>query len=193
MEKLGLNKVFISSFLKTLWNRPDIMYHILENTEPENVKDNLASFVVNNLYCNLLSGKYMENNLLYIITMMLKDEIDKIDNVNQIGCFLQETKCSYILEELRKIPDVQMYFKKIILKTVEKIERNYSFREMKFNVEEILTELMKLKKEEEKKHGKKINVHDLDEIYKVIIKEILKNFAFYIYYEGSFLCNFLSF
>ena len=169
MEKLGLNKVFISSFLKTLWNRPDIMHHILENTEPEIVKHNLASFVVNDLYCNLLSGKYMENNLLYIIAMMLKEEIDKIDSVDQVDCFLKDTKCSYILEELRKIPDVQMYFKKIILKTVEKIERNYSFREIKFNVEEILTELMKLKKDEEKKHGKKINARDLDEIYRVLI------------------------
>ena len=169
MEKLGLNKVFISSFLKTLWNRPDIMHHILINTEPKIIKSNLAPFIANNFYCNLLSGNYMENNLLYIITIMLKDEIDKFDNAQQVGCFLEDTKCSYILEELRKMPDIQIYFKKVILKTVEKMERNYSFREIKFNVQEILSELNKLKKDEEKKHGKKINSRELDEIYKVII------------------------
>ena len=169
MEKLGLNKVFISYFLKILWNRPDIMHHILENTEPETIQTNLAPFIVNDFYCNLLSGNYMENNLLYILTMMLKKEIDELENINQVEYFLEGTKCSFLLEELRKMPDIQIYFKKVILKTVEKMERNYSFREIKFNVQEILDELMKLKKDEEKKRGKKKNNQDLDELYTVIV------------------------
>ena len=107
----------------------------------------------------------MENNLLYVITMMLKDEIDKLENINQVDSFLEDTKCGYLINELRKMPDVQIYFKNVILKTVEKIERNYSFREIKFRVEEILKELMNIKKEEEKKSGKKKNVKDLSELY----------------------------
>ena len=67
----------------------------------------------------------MENNLLYVITMMLKDEIDKLENVDQLNSFLENTKCGYLLEELRKMPDIQIYFKNVILKTVENIERKY--------------------------------------------------------------------
>ena len=170
MDKLGLNKVFIPVFLKLLWNSPEIMHRILVQTEPELVKTNLAPLLVNNFYCNLLSGNYMENNLLYIITMMLKDEIDKLENINQVDSFLENTKCSYLLEELQKMPDIQIFFKNVILKTVEMMERKYSFREIKFDVDDILNDLMKIKREEEKKIGKKINNEkDLEKLYNTVI------------------------
>ena len=171
MDKFGINKVFISAFLKFLWNSPETMHRILVKTEPEVVKTNLAPLLVNNFYCNLLSGNYMENNLLYIITMQLKDEIDDLENINQIDSFLENTKCSYLLEELQKLPDIQIYFKNVILKTVEMMERRYSFREIKFGVEEILNDLMKIKREEEKKIGKIINNEkDLEKLYNTVIK-----------------------
>ena len=140
------------------------------NTEPKIIQENLAPFIVNNFYSNYLSGNYMENNLLYIITMMLKEEIDKLENVDQLDSFLENTKCGYLLEELRKMPDVQIYFKNVILKTVENIERKYSFKEIKFNVEEIYKDLMKYKKDEEKKTGKKQSNKNLDDLYNSIIK-----------------------
>ena len=170
MDKLGIHKVFISSFLKYLWNSPEVIHKILVKTEPEIVKTNLAPLIVNNFYCNLLSGNYMENNLLFIITMMLKDEIDKLENINQVDSFLENTKCSYLLEELQKFPDIQIYFKNVILKTVEIMERKYSFREIKFNVNEIINDLLKIKREEEKKVGKKTNNNqDLEQLYNSII------------------------
>ena len=153
MKNFGINKVFISSILNHLWNCPEEMHDILMNTEPKIIQENLAPFIVNNYYSNYLSGNYMENNSLYIITMMLKDEIDKLENVDQLDSFLENSKCGYLLEELRKMPDVQIYFKNVILKTVENIERKYSFKEIKFNVEEIYKDLMKYKKDEEKKNG----------------------------------------
>ena len=69
----------VSSFLNKLWNSPEITHNILLNSDIEIVKTNLAPFICNNFYCNYLSGNYMENNLLYIITKMLKDEIDKLE------------------------------------------------------------------------------------------------------------------
>ena len=93
----------------------------------------------------------MENNLLYVITMMLKDEIDKLENINQVDKFLENTKCGFLLEELIKMPDIQIYFKNVIIKTVEKIERTYSFREINFKISKILEEIIKLKNDEEKK------------------------------------------
>ena len=170
MDKLGLEKVYISSFFNILWNSPEIVHRILVNSEKEVVKKNLAPFIVNNLYCNLLSGNYMENNLLFIITRMLKDEIDKLENINQVDNFLEDTKCGYLLAKLRKMPDIQIYFKKVIFKTVEKIERNSSFREINFNVQQIYKEIMKLKLDEEKKSGNKNLKEDLDEVCAKLVK-----------------------
>ena len=110
----------------------------------------------------------MDNNLLFIITMMLKDEIDKLQNVNQIDSFLENTKCGYLLEELRKMADIQSYFKKIIFKTVEEMERRCSFREINFNVFQILNELKKIKEKEEK-NIKKEDDKSLDKIYEKFI------------------------
>ena len=137
LDDLKINKVFLSVLLKSLWNYPEAMYHILLNSDAEVVQKDLASFIVNNFYCNHLSGNYMENNLLYVITMMLKDEINKLDNINQVDNFLENSKCGFLLEELQKMPDIQIYFKNVIQKTVETIERTSSSRGIKFNIADI--------------------------------------------------------
>jgi hypothetical protein len=113
-----MNKILIQKLLKTIWNHPELVYKILINTDLEMVKENVAPFIVNNFYCNHLSGNYIENNLLYIFTLMLKDEINKLENINQVDNFLENTKCGYLLEQIQKIPDIQIYFKNVILKTV---------------------------------------------------------------------------
>ena len=168
LDEFKINKVYITSFLEGLWAHPEAVYHILINSDNKIVKTNLASFIVNNFYCNYLSGNYMENNLLYIISLMLSDEIDQLDNINEVDNFLENTKCGFLLEELQKMPDIQIYFKNVIIKTVEKIERNSNLHEIKINVLERQRELIKLKEEEEKKTGKKID-KNLDEFYKDII------------------------
>ena len=191
MERFGINKVFIGSFLETLWNSPNLVYNIIKNTELEIVKTDLAPFFVNNFYCSYLSGNYMENNLLYVITMMLKDEISNLNNKNELNTFLENTKCSYFLEEFRKMPDIQIYFKKVIMNTVEKIERNYSFREIKFKIDDILKELMKIKEDQEKKLGKKNNNNnDIDELYSIIINSKVIDLSInYSREDNSQKCN----
>ena len=168
LDEFRINKVFISSFLKGIWDCPEAMYHILKNSEDNIVKTNLSSFIVNNFYCNYLSGNYMENNLLYIFTLMLKDEVDKLNNIEQFGNFLENSKCGYLLEELQKMPDIQVFFKNVIFKTVEKIERNFSYRELSLNVTDKQKEIENLKKIEEKKLGKKIE-KNLEEFYNKLI------------------------
>ena len=174
LDSFGINKIFINKFLTGLWNNPDVMYQILKNSEPSNIKEGLASLVVDNFYTNYLSGNYIENNLLYILTLMLKDEIDKLTDIEEVEIFLDNTRCGYLLEELQKKPDVQLFFNKVILKTVEKIETSYSFREIKFNVSQIVDEFEKLKEEYEKSEKKagnaktEIKVKD-DDLYKNLV------------------------
>ena len=155
LDEFEIYKVLICSFLNSLWNCPESILNILMNCDEKIFKSNLAPFIANNFYSNYLSGNYMENNLLYVITMMLKEEIDKIKNIEQVDTFLENTRCGILLEELYKIPDIQIYFKNVIYKTVEKIERTSSFRIIKFNIEERLKELNKLKEKEEKIIDKK--------------------------------------
>ena len=98
LDDFEINKVFISSLLSTLWNFPEAMYNILINSESDILKTNLAPFIVNNFYSNYLSGNYMENNLLYIIALMLKDEIDTLQDINEYESFLENTNCGILLE-----------------------------------------------------------------------------------------------
>ena len=163
-------KIFISSFLNGLWNYPEAIFHILDNSDEEIIKTNLAPFICQNFYCNHLSGNYLENNLLYVITMMLKKEIDGLTNINQLDTFLENTKCGFLLEELQKIPDIQLFFKKVITRTVEKIERECSFREINFKISEILREFNEMIKEEENNIKE---VKNLDEYYKRLINRKL--------------------
>ena len=169
IEDLDIYNIFISRFLKGLWKWPEAIYEILKNSDNNLVKTNLAPFIVNNFYCNHLSGNYMENNLLYLIALMLKDEIDNLENINQVDSFLENTKCGYILEELQKFPDIQIYFKNVIFKMVENLERTCSFREFNFKVSERLKEFKKLKEIEEKKLIKDNNNNSQEDIYTKII------------------------
>ena len=129
-----------------LWKNPKLIYKILKNCELKDIKDSLASFIVDNFYNNYLSGNYVENNLLYIFALMLKDEVDKLDNIEQVFDFLDNSVCGFLLEQLKNKIDVQIYFKKIIFGTISKIE-NYSSRKINFNVNEIKKKLSWLRSE----------------------------------------------
>ena len=146
LDSFGINKIFINKFLTRLWHYPEAMYHILNHTDPHDIKTSLASLVVDNFYINNLSANYIENNLLYILTLMIKDEVNKLTDVQEVETFLDNTGCGYLLEELIKKPDIQIFFNKVILKTVDKIEGSCSYNEIKFNVLEIEKEIKQLEK-----------------------------------------------
>ena len=103
--------------------------------------------------------------------MMLKDEIDKIKDIKDVDNFLENTKCGFLLEQLRKMPDIQIYFNRVILKTVEKIETSCSFKYISLNVHNIFNKFNNFVEIEKKKiSNKKIN---LVEIFKNTMNSIL--------------------
>ena len=146
IDIFGIYKIFIQKFLGKLWENPKIMFIILKNTEIKELKENLAPFIIDNFYNNYLSGNYMENNILYILALMIKDEIDKLTDIEQVATFLDNSRCGYLLEQLIKKIDIQIYFKKMIFGTIAKIE-NYSSRKINFNVNELDKKLSWLKSE----------------------------------------------
>ena len=71
---LGEAKVIIETFLKNLWERPDLITKILINSNIKDIKETLVSLFFN-FYQNILSPYTVEDNFLYIVSVLLKDEI----------------------------------------------------------------------------------------------------------------------
>ena len=129
-----------------LWESPKTIVKIIENADINDIKNNLSSFITNNFYENILSSYYIEDNLMYVLTLLIKDEIENLSRANQYDDFLNETACGYLLTELKRKNDIQTFFKTIMLKTVENFELNYSNRLINFNVKKYHEEIEMKKK-----------------------------------------------
>ena len=139
---------------------------LLINSKKEDIKNNIAPLIVNNFYENILSSSYIEDYLLYVIALILKNEIDNdITQKKDFNKFLEDTPCGIILEELKMKQDVQTYFKTLIFKIVTNLEEESSSYEINFNVISIQEEFNKTKEEietEYRKTGKKQKIINND-------------------------------
>ena len=135
-----------------LWNYPEAIFYILKNSEEQN---KLADFFMNNFFNNYMSGNNLENNLLYLIAMILKEEIEQMKDLPGLNNFLENSLSSLLLKEMINFPDIQLYFRTIIFETVEKMEKDFSWAKMNFNMAQISHDLKKFIKEEDKKSSKK--------------------------------------
>ena len=135
---------------------------LLINAKKEDIKKNIAPLIVNNFYENILSSSYIEDHLLYVIALVLKDEVDnQITKKGDYKIFLEDSPCGILLEQLKTKQDVQTYFKTLIYNIVEKLEVESSSYEINFNVRNIQEEFNKTKEvieAEYKKTGKKQKV-----------------------------------
>ena len=148
-------KVNLSIFMKYLWEQPKAVIYILKNVDNEQEKKNLAEFFINNFYENTLFPQNIEEDLLYVLTSLLKDEINDLKNINEEEKFLNDTCCGYLLEELRKKSDIQSFFKTIILDALENLQVNYS--KYLFNFE-----LLKMSKQSKTNEKGSNNINDMD-------------------------------
>ena len=127
-------EIFINLFLQNLWDNPESIVTILLEADRNDVQNNLAHFVTNYLYENVVSSGGHEDQLLYIITLLLKEEINNLNDDNE---FLNNTPCGYILEELLYKKEVKLFFKNIIINIMKDIEKMYSANDIIFNPKEI--------------------------------------------------------
>ena len=145
----GLN-IYINSLMNQLWEQPKLIYLILSNANIKDVKNNLAYFICNNFYENILNPNYLENNLLFVISLLLKQEINNLKRIKDVDIFLMETTCGFLLEQLKERKDIQLYFKIILQDIIEKIEEIFSSKEITFDIKKIEEEINELKKEGKK-------------------------------------------
>ena len=156
---LGEIYTYVPLFMNYLWENPKIISFLLNNSKKDDVKKYLAPLIVNNFYENILSSNYIEDHLLYVIGLLLKNEIDNdLNNKKDCSNFLEDTPCGIVLEQLKVKQDIQTYFKTLIFKIVEQLEVESSSYEINFSVKSIQEEFNKSKEEieaEYKKTGKK--------------------------------------
>ena len=152
---------YVRNLLEFLWDEPYIIYQILSNATIEDVQNHLAPFFANNFYENILSSNYIEENLMYIISLLLKQEIKNLSNSNNPENFLENTPCGIFLTQLCEKKDIKSFCKMIILNVVENLEWTFSSKEINFDFESVHNYLLKEKEELNKNNNKKINRSNL--------------------------------
>ena len=126
---------YIPNLMNRLWENPKIVVAVIEHASPNILKEHLAPFFANNFYENILSSYYIEDNLMYVLTLLIQSEINKLNNINQCEKFLEETPCGILLGELRRKSDIQAYFNNIIIKVIENLEANNSMNKIDFDAD----------------------------------------------------------
>ena len=132
----------------------------------------MASLIVNNFYENILSSNYIEDNLMYVFALMLKEEINNLNDINKPELFLNEYSPSgYLLNELRRKNDIQYFFKTVILKAIDDLEV-ISSKTFNLNVQEIVNSYKNNNSSQDKENklnksmAKKAKSINTDDLYK---------------------------
>ena len=133
--------IYILNILSRLWKCPKIIALIIENAETKVLKEHLAPLFVHNFYENIISSDCIEDNLIYILSLLIQSETKELNYIAQKKYFLVNTPCGIMLEEIFKKVEVQMYLNEITKNAIENLEKNYSNQLIDFNLDKISDEL----------------------------------------------------
>ena len=136
---------YIKSFLEHLYKLPKFISDLISVSNKDDIKNHIAPFFVDNYYENILSPISLDNNLIYIIYSLLKEEIDSLKDLNDINKFLDNTSCGYVLEQLIQKMDVQSFCRLSILKVVQDLEWTFSGKKICLDIDTIIESLTKPK------------------------------------------------
>ena len=138
--------LYIPKLLAYLWENPSLIAKLLINSEIDDVKTFLAPLICNNFYENILSPNYIEDQLLYVIYILLEDEIDKLKDLSETNKFLNNTVCGYLLSELIEKKDIKAFFKIIIKDIIEIMELSHGDIKLVFDASSLEKNIIQRKK-----------------------------------------------
>ena len=141
---------YLPKLMSYLWEQPKTVATIIKNADADELKE-IAPLFGNNFYENILSSYYIEDNLMYVLSLLLIDEINNLENINQECDFLKNTPCGSLLGELKRKNDIQRFFKTIILSSIENLEVNYSNFKINFDINNLTNDFKILSKKSSKK------------------------------------------
>ena len=155
---------YITKFLLCLRDLPELMFKVIMNSNINEIKDSLKTFLNEYFYENILSSNYLEDEYLSLLYRLLKVEINsfKGNSIQFFDVFLNE-KIGIILEGLIKKIDIKFYFNIILKPIIEHLEnKEEENKDWLFKVEDITNEMKmkqlkyeKMKEEREKKKKEK--------------------------------------
>ena len=128
---------YLPNLMNYLWDNPKIVSFVLQNSEIKDIKNHLAPLFVNNFYGNILSSYFVEDNLIYVLTKLLKEEIDKLNSPDEYDKFLNNSPCGCLLEEFRKKIDIKKYLKTIICDSIKDLEEENSNNNISFDIKKL--------------------------------------------------------
>ena len=137
---------YVPNLLKYLWEEPKMVKDLLLHMDIKDIKKNIAPFLVNNFYENILSFNYLQENFMFVLSLLLKEEISSLKSPDNLLIFLQDTPCGCLLDQLIHKIDIKSYFNKILKDIIENIENKFSERKMFFSTEKIEEQIIEKKK-----------------------------------------------
>ena len=172
MEHKGRLNAFISKFFEKLWEKPEIVASMLMKAKASEITQTLIPLIGDNFYENILSSKYLQSSLIYVITILLKYEINNCDEYHPEKFLDSNSPCGYLLYELRAKNDYQIFIKKVVEDVVSELDHcsyNFCFEINKIN-ENISNALLDIK--HEKINNSNFNIKEKDIINNVVNKRI---------------------
>lgn len=154
-------KIYLRKLLSYLSDDPKAIALLLMNSNPGDVKSVLAPFFCHNFYQNIISPYTVEGSLLYIIAILLNQELEKLESQDDLDNFLNEDQCTYFLRELRDKDDIRTFSKNVIKIILEQIEIKYSERKINIDIEHMSQDITKMKNELKKINQKIKNIEHI--------------------------------
>ena len=157
---------YLPKLLTYLWEDPKLMSNLLMNSNIDDIKKTMAHFITNNFYENILSFNYLQENFMYVLSILLKKEISELKSTDDLNNFLENTPCGCLLEQLINKIDIKSYFNNLLKNIIENIELKCSDKKMYFFVSDIEKLIEERKRRNQKEKGNKKKDDDEDDIYK---------------------------
>ena len=74
---------YLPKLMNYMWEQPEVVVSVIKKADITELKKNVAPYFANNFYENILSPYYIEDNLMYVLTLLLQDEINNLSTINQ--------------------------------------------------------------------------------------------------------------
>ena len=169
--------LYIPKLIVHLWENPSLMAKLLLATNNTDIKKYLAPLICDNFYENILSPNYLEDKVALVIYILLEKEINNLKDINDSKNFLNNTPCSYLLNELIEKKDIKEFFRIVLKDNIENFELSSSDTKLILDpliIEKTIIEKQKRQKRINSKKNEKEKKKEISEEEKKQITEETK-------------------
>ena len=189
----------VKDFFKLLRTYPDLLYKIISKAELKDVHNSsFVYFITNNFFNNILSSRTYSEELLFLLTQLLYEEISSLKEISDFPNLFDNSIVFALIKGFRYKRDVQKFFELVLSDIIEEYEKSENnTRPLIFKIENLdefikneegtilnglSNQLNERKEEIQKKHNNEIK--ELKNMYKMK----LTNYEESIISHNSSLC-----